>query len=622
MKYLRLRLFENHEDLNGKWSFLRKEPKYLEFFKKLNDNSKVPEDKEIEISKDYYEIIQKHRNTIKQNNIDLFSLNNYEELTDEIADIELIEKFNKFTKLLPNHLRNELRGSKSKSKKFREVLIDFDYDEYKNIFLKKVSRYKSFESFYDAIKHYLGSNNKSIKELVDEIEESDGIRVFKVSGKMLVAMVFSKEASCKFGSSQWCISGNGGSYWDSYVPNKLGVQYFIWDFSRVGTDMSSWSKIGITIYKDGLVAFDNTDSPITQLHHAIGKNTEKWLLSIDQLSNRDAKEYFRYNLNAIPKYINKYGKLHPVLNDKFKKQVLWENPKKYMEIFSGIDFLTDQEVLDLLDKYPAMINKKMISNRLPSEKVIDYIIKAPDLLLSRSFNNDHFENLSKSNYRKMIFNLIKRAGGWKEELDAPRAKDWYGDSYDFKNAWLELVKIKPEYLRDENFIESLFKINPDYSLRYLSKLLTELPFETMNSLYNDSSEQWDEILNSSGKWVEQSKHFNNVKGYYKNKGAMKNFEDNDLYVFNARYVNKKVGENPTTGKSYYERVLEPEKMVKYTPFKEKFIPMMKIRAQIQGDLTTYGMWVSKDLFSNDDDIDNMLKDEWFVNLVDSKKFRM
>jgi len=619
-------LFENHEELLDKWSFLRKEPKYLEFFKKLikNDGPSINknDDEPVEISKkalelceDFYETIQRHRNTIKQNNIDVLSINSFEELTDMIADVELIEKFNKFTKLLPNHLRNELRGSKSKSDKFKNTIINFEYEEYKNIFLKKVSKYKSVGELFKAINNYLASTNKSIHEIIDEIEDMDGIDVFSVSDEVLIAIVFSKEASCKFGSQQWCISGNGGSYWNTYVPKKLGVQYFVWDFNKEESD--TWSKIGISVYTDRYEAFDNADRRISNISKAIGKKRADSLLNIDQLSDDQAKKYLLYNISDLLIYNDGDGKntdrFSKIIDNKFKRELFFKNPKGSLNFFDTVDFVSDSELQKVVNKHPKIISYKTVNKRLSTEYMREFAIKHPDKI--DDIDESHFETLSKTEYRNMVFNYTTYL-------------DKTNTSSHVVNIWDRLEKIKRvklEYMEDIDFIKSLFKTNLNHSLRFFADLLMKIPMSEVNEMYMSNENAWDRILdeginNKNVTGYRVKKHFDILKSYFNNKTTMENFASMDLFVFNARYTKREIGVNPNSGKKQYEEVLEPEKMVRVNPLTlNHIVGAMRRRTMVQDDLTLYGMWVSLDLF-DEETIDSMLKDDWFLDLIDSRKF--
>lgn len=610
MKYLYI--FENHKDITGEWSFLRKEPKYIDFFKKLNDNDEVKEDERISIAKDYYEVIRKHRNTIKQNNMDIISLNSYEELTDVIQELELIEKFNKFTKLLPNHLRNEIKGSKEKQDKFKNSIIEFNYEEYKNVFLSKVSKYRNVNELLRAINNYLGSTNESIHILVDRIESTDGIRVFDIKDDILIAMVFSRKASCKFGSQQWCISGSTGNSWDSYVPDKMGVQYFIWDFNRDDTD--AYSKIGISVYKnDKKEAFDKSDGSVLNLNNILGKDVVDSLLDISKISDDDLKSYLYYNLTSLMRRGHDSSdriRFDRVIDDKLKKEIFSSDPTGYIKFFGNIDIINDDELMDLIDNDPLYISIKEINSRLPIEFLINFVIENPQYM--KNIDKSHYVNISKSDFIKMLFNYT-------DFLDGESNVNMY-------NLLADIKQINPLYFTEPSFIKTLLKLNTDHTLRYFPDLLQVLTIKTVNKLYRDNEEEWDGCLdNYQGKnGYKTDTYLKHFKSYFSNKITMENFDTMDFFLFNASYQKIKIGVNSDNKKPQYEEVLTPEKFIIYNPLVvDGMIGMMKYRTMMQEGLRTYGIWVNKGLF-DEESIDNMLskKESWFLDLVDSRKIRV
>jgi hypothetical protein len=612
MKYLYI--FEDHKDTQkgGDFYFLRKEPKYVEFFKDLMERDNFMTKSQ---AYERYNDIRAHRNTIKQNNIDVFAIKTVEELDDMIANVKLIERFNKFIKLLPNHLRNEIKGNEDKKEIFGYMVNEFDYEEYKEIFLTKVAKYRNVEELFSAINNYIGSDNKDIREIIDEIEGTDGIRVFKVLPNQLTAIVFSEKASCMFGSQQWCISDESRNYWDDYISDELGVQYFVWNFNK--HDTNPLSKIGVTIYDNGRFdAFNKADKKVTHLIRAIGKDTTDSLLNIDQLPKEDLKEYFINNLrsdNYSGIKDNKYYKLlNQVVDDKFKRNSFFAEPYKCIKIFQTTDFLSDKEIQKAVDKEPNLITLQSLNKRLPTEFMYDFVIANPTKM--HYVDKSHYENITEKDYLKMVFNYTD-----------------YIDELSFSSNPFSLIsklkEVRPEKFDDPIFIKLLFDTNLEVSLRYFNDGLTKIPIRVFNNMYRDNKKEWDDVLDKftyrENSTIPRTDEICLIlRNYFRNEKAMTNYDTMDLFIFNARYEKREVGVNSINNKKIYEEILVPEKLITDHPFNlVKLISQMRGRVIMYDDLKTYGIWVNKDLFDVDN-INNMLDEDWFLDLVDSRKIEL
>lgn len=718
MKYMLI--FESHSDLNGDFSFLRKEPKYLPLFKKLL-NDKEENRTTLHGLEVLYSQIQTHRNTLKQNKINILDAKTLEDVDDMLSRAMWIEKYNKFTKLLPKYLRTEIRGNEELSKKFKEYINEFEYEEYKNIFLTKVVKYKNTDQLFDAMDKYL-SGNVEKRQLVKDINNDPSIRIYSDENDVLVTIVYSKKASCKYGSSQWCISNSRQNYWNSYVPDKNGVQYFIWDFNKKGTD--PLSKIGVTIYdKNDYVAHDKSDYSIKfdeipvsegdlKSYNKIDKDDYEMMMIFneellekgrgitksfkndEQIEPEFGKKLLKYNSDlffkvsdsrdldfvtddelieyatdnnkllinfAVYKRISKH--IYPIINNDHTLGNLYEILRK--DPFSDmgdimdkiVDNLTDEQKYELIDKdvtllkvdhftdrinqkklesyideFPQLIFHDSIEGKLSIEKYKELCLKFPEIYTKVSNILDTPIDISEDEYRMMIHKLFERfnEGEYTKDWGSYRSNDFDSSRDSISDVWENYPKL--EYLKDDDFVYSLFDDSEHLSrmLRFLYQLLTELPLEYINRLYWDYDHEIENIYNSGMNHIRikgGSELFNSLKSYYSNEGQIARFDDEDLYVFNARYEKQKVGENPRNGKALYEEILSIERMLLYTPFKSTFVKMMKMRAMMQGDLKTYGLWVTKGLmvsFSSDggESIVNSDLDDSIIDLIDERKFEM
>jgi hypothetical protein len=153
----------------------------------------------------------------------------------------------------------------------------------------------------------------------------------------------------------------------------------------------------------------------------------------------------------------------------------------------------------------------------------------------------------------------------------------------------------------------------DLCFRFLTKYLSRLDTEILAEIYEDNKEEIDQIFEKESPL---KKEYQRLKHYFKS-GIYVRFIDEELYLFNARYSKKEVGVSKN-GKKLYEEVLDIEKLIKFNPFKDSnIIQMMKMRANIQGDLKTYQLWVSKGLFGGKEDVH--VTDEDIIELIDQRK---
>lgn len=381
--------YEEFIEFRKESDYLRKEQKYLPLFFKIKERD-GKSDQEL---RDLYTDIQKHRNTIKQNQIDLTLCEKYEDVVDELIKISLIEKTNKFVKLLPIQLRNGIKSDRKSLERFSRMIMEYSYDDYKNTFLSKVAKYRTLEEFFGALDNHLKSF-QDMSKIFRSIENQPGAEVVHSTEDYIIARIYSKTASINLGSQQWCITNRGGSMWDSYISNRNGygsgdrprpgVQYFIWDFRYDPSDNKS--LIGVTIYtNDKYSAHDKSDNAI----NVDGNDWFKYVTSFNNLSKNDKVRLVADNIE-----IEKYTGIVNSLNEKEKRKILKDIPKLLLH-FKDLSFLNNGEIWDLVRKDIELSESLPIANELNDEQKIKLVIKNPKLLNKKWENNPYKEITNK-----------------------------------------------------------------------------------------------------------------------------------------------------------------------------------------------------------------------------------
>lgn len=232
------------------WEWLRKEPGLLQAFKDMHKNGAS----ESELVQAYRQYLD-HKLTFRQMEIRVHEMSKLEEFTDALQEVELYEKVTRFLNQLPSHIRND---AKQRREELTPIIQDWPEEDWNQNFIKKSNRYRTYNELLAGMR--LGQKNVTSQELEvkEGIKQDPNATIILDQPGILICSIKDWETSVRWGSTQWCISReNTDSYWRSYVPEKLGKQYFLWDFE---TDNLNLSRIGITMYPDeSIVAHDNRD---------------------------------------------------------------------------------------------------------------------------------------------------------------------------------------------------------------------------------------------------------------------------------------------------------------------------------------------------------------------------
>lgn len=300
--------------VDNEWMFMSKDQRLIPFFKELKENESLDEKSVVEL----YEMYKGDKSTLNNLKINIRDKSTYpsffneeywkgsEKITSEnvydlLQHVGIKKRANSWIKLIPGKVRSLV---KSNQEEFENIITSFsDESSYKK-FLLKSSRYKKYNDFINNLKIHINAQGLSISSVYNEIMDTIGADIHYMEDDLIIAVIYTAEASSKLGSRSWCIS-TGGSYWSSYVERDGNVQYFIWDYKIEKSN--SKHKIGVTMSKNGITAaHDNSD--LTAMSFVKGKSYIKKLVSFKQLPEITKIKYCVLNDAFDDKY-NLLGKL-------------------------------------------------------------------------------------------------------------------------------------------------------------------------------------------------------------------------------------------------------------------------------------------------------------------------
>jgi hypothetical protein len=144
-----------------------------------------------------------------------------------------------------------------KVEKFREVAKDFYTldKETRNLFLKKISRYKDGESLLSAFSRFVSNytTDFTYEKTLNNIKNMNGVELKYYNDDkevIVIRLLTFKAAQDMCSMTSWCIK-DYESHWSSYVGGEevFNIQYVIFNYSVPYYD--KYSVIGYTLESDG-----------------------------------------------------------------------------------------------------------------------------------------------------------------------------------------------------------------------------------------------------------------------------------------------------------------------------------------------------------------------------------
>jgi hypothetical protein len=284
-----------------------------------------------------------------------------EEIEDVLKRTTLVSRANKWSDLAPSKYRSSL---KNELEKFADIISDFeDFNDYRKSFMKKANIYNDSKSFFNGLEKFVSGAKDDMDKIIDKINEVEGAEIEVITNDVIVAWIYTKNASVKLGSSQWCISYSGGSnYFNSYVFNNMNKQYFIWDFTK--SPSSNNFRIGVTLNADGKPShahLKNDSSCLSDISRF------SWFKYIKPLSFTQMKKWISYladnNIQFPNAEVACYASIDSHDFDLFKK-ITDSNYTTFSSnkstIFKIVKMLIDENLIDYI-KYLNEKSESVIS---------------------------------------------------------------------------------------------------------------------------------------------------------------------------------------------------------------------------------------------------------------------
>jgi hypothetical protein len=210
---------------------------------------------------------------------------NYEKLEELYDDISSAREWVIYNKEFVSRLTAPLKKEARKDKVLKNAYVHLPGSDKKDLlfnFVKKVARYKQdYSKFKNDCLYYINRNGQDILEVENDINKTKGAYLVYNKGNVLIAEIYTKEASCALGSKSWCIS-DGSSNWEEYMGlEKRNKQYFIWNFNIPSYDIES--QVGSTIKSGGSVRTSHLkdDSSVSIYNYLSKYEIEKKLTPLD-----------------------------------------------------------------------------------------------------------------------------------------------------------------------------------------------------------------------------------------------------------------------------------------------------------------------------------------------------
>ncbi len=249
---------------------LEKNIGYLGLFTTFMFNNRVEYDELVQL----YNQIQAEPAKFKKLPKPLVQYNSYLELQDALTEVEKDIKFQKAYKMLPKNVRELIDNNMSKDVKDKLISLSDDFIKAYDFLSKSQGKSpeqiesdkKELNDFYSGFAIITGnqgdvfevlnkidlfvkkySNQLSFEKKVEEIQNTNGAEVISANPqtKIIVAAIYSYEASKKIGSPHWCISYSN-SHWNNYTNGN--AQFFIWNYNYPVSDKNN--LLGLTVTPD------------------------------------------------------------------------------------------------------------------------------------------------------------------------------------------------------------------------------------------------------------------------------------------------------------------------------------------------------------------------------------
>ena len=285
--------FTNAIHHDGLAFLLRKKPKTIKFFQ-----TKMQEDADHSNAIKAASSFLEHSQILKQYNFDLnsFADKGFETIDDTINNLVYKNKIKQFAySILSAKYKHHFN---EETEPYFQDLFDNDVttSQLQTFVGKKIAALKSNEDVIKMINglldHFNGFTpqalNKQLQDLgISKIYDKDNVVTFEVTNY----------EQCKaLGSTSWCIVRDE-HYFDQYVTDTNNLQYMIYDFNKLSTDIES--MVGFTVDEtgniyaehwkndDAISNYNKADNIVSIQTETIYKNQKRHSLSDETITNME-----------------------------------------------------------------------------------------------------------------------------------------------------------------------------------------------------------------------------------------------------------------------------------------------------------------------------------------------
>lgn len=460
---------------------------------------------------------------------DINKFNSPEELYDELQKIEAQYKVNKMVQELPSNLKRQYKSLEDKSE-IDKLFYELNSKDERGQLIKKISRYKNLHNLIEVIKSFLESTSKGFRDMLISLETDSNVNVIWSQNNVIVGQIKDYSASCKFGSSSWCISTNK-SYFNQYTDK--GTQYFIWDFNLKSTD--PLSLIGITMYdidqifknllgndkrndeyqvsaahdrNDSSIKYNySNDNTLTNIikdkgipHHKIFTNFEDGDILYQKLIEIDFDKtiaFFLYNkkrkilINRIVKYWMENLSKSEIVSINFKLESIHLD-NDYLNSDTLEEYIrnfTDSEIISNMNtSYRHPLLKKLFMNILEDGKSFSDVVGTMISIVTDNHTlSSKFTRAELSIMKKRLMKKISSLTDMDDKFDA--LSEWsklHGFPMEAKNLMKEIAEHHEDMKENENKVKALMMIGKIFEA---SKFLDGVRTLNLLNIFNSKVEK-------------------------------------------------------------------------------------------------------------------------------------
>jgi len=340
----------------------------------------------------------------------------YEKLLDEIEIVNNKIKINNFINKLPS-LQKSFIKKDNIGLDLKNIILKLVDKSNIDVFLSKISRYKSYDSLLSAMKVFSKDPKNDLDNVKDLLQGLESKIIFEKNNIVVIYVKNWEDIKKLAYDTAWCIVSSE-SMWNTYIT-KGNKQIIVLNYNLDEYDVKF--KIGVTLKPDGSLraAHDILDSSVQdkikgmlqdyevsmdEVHKLVygaandGKEkvyaklsssttTNRWLEVIPTLSKEECINWAR-KFNTWTKSDSARNNVLSNFLEKIFKDDIYVTLNKVEEIFKGANYFTDRLSGKLVD--PNIF--KTQSHEIPKDSALK------QALLDNLWNEEAFVKSTKARY--------------------------------------------------------------------------------------------------------------------------------------------------------------------------------------------------------------------------------